>query len=760
MDKNREFQKRILATFKLEAEENIQLVSSLLIELEKAPVFAGNEDLFERLYRSAHSLKGASRAVGLGDIESLCHALEDVFSAIRNGEIGISKNTVDAFFATLDLLEDLVKNSGMDENPELAEAVSNHLEILTLVEIGETVEIPKRNADVVTKSKTTVEPTQSVPEKIAPGLPEAERPANKPKKNVQQKNDTIRISAHKLDDFLTQVEELLPLKLTANKQAEDLHQIINSFSSWKKQVSSVKTNSFDLKKFEAVFDENKTHLNETEKQLHELLNLARQEAYLATQKIESLLNDVKALLTVPFSLLFDGFPKMVRDMANDLGKEVEFSIEGDSIEIDRRILEEMRNPLTHLLRNAVDYGVEAPEVKIQKNKNRKGKIAVKIEQTENNKVSIWISDDGPGLNFGKLHEMYLDEEHKKGNSSPGEISEKELAAFIFKSGVSTSEIISDISGRGLGMAIVQETVERLGGNIIVNSEKNKGTTFEINLPLSIVTFRGVVIESAGQTYIVPTFKVKQIVQVDPNSIKTIKNKASVTVNGEIIPLFDLAQTLETAITKKPKKGKLTTIIFDVKGKRNGFVIDRVIGEQEVLVKNFNRQLTRVRNILGATVLGANQVVPVLNVSDLYLSAEKNNYGLNKNSNSAKKQEERKKSVLIVEDSITSRTLLKNIVESAGYKVSVAVDGIDGFTKLKTGIFDVVISDVEMPRMNGFELTQKIKTDESLNKTPVILVTSLSKPEHREKGVEVGANAYIIKSNFEQGTLIEAIERFI
>ena len=150
MDKNREFQKRILATFKLEAEENIQLVSSLLIELEKAPVFAGNEDLFERLYRSAHSLKGASRAVGLGDIESLCHALEDVFSAIRNGEIGISKNTVDAFFATLDLLEDLVKNSGMDENPELAEAVSNRLEILTLVEIGETVEIPKRKANVVT----------------------------------------------------------------------------------------------------------------------------------------------------------------------------------------------------------------------------------------------------------------------------------------------------------------------------------------------------------------------------------------------------------------------------------------------------------------------------------------------------------------------------------------------------------------------------------------------------------------------------------
>ena len=753
MDKNQEFQKKILATFKLEAEENINAVSSLLIDLEKAPVFTGNEALFERFYRAAHSLKGAARAVGLSDIESLCHAWEDVLSAVKNEEIGISKNTIDVFFATIDLLEEILKGTDEEENPELADVVSNHIELLTLVEVGETVEIPKRKPKPIVKKSSSA--NQIVEKKAEQQLPKKQKAkSTKPAEVTKTANETIRIPVSKLDGFLTQVEELLPLKLSANKQADDLQKIIHSFTSWKKQLSFENKNPVDK------LNDTKSYIKETEKQLNDLFELARQEAYQANQKIETLLGDVKALLTVPFSVLMDGFPKMVRDITNDLEKEVEFTVEGDSIEIDRRILEEMRNPLTHLLRNSVDYGVEEPNVREQNGKNRKGKVSIKIEQTGSNKVSIWVRDDGPGLNFEKLKKLYIEAELKKGNQISGKISEEELAAHIFKSGVSTSEIISDISGRGLGMAIVQETVERLGGTIKVSSLKNKGTTFLIHLPLSIVTFRGVIFECAGQVLIAPTFKVKQIVQLKTENVKSIKNQPSITVNNEIIPLYDLAQTLEIGESKVERDKKLIVIIFDVKGKRVGFMVKKVLGEQEVLVKNFNKQLSRVRNILGATVLGANKVVPVLNVADLYLSVEKSRSTAQKISANEENDESQPKSILIVEDSITSRTLLKNIVETAGYKANVAVDGIDGFTKLKTGTYDLVISDVEMPRMDGFELTQKIKADKNFSKTPVILVTSLAKPEHREKGVEAGANAYIVKSNFDQGTLLEVVERFI
>lgn len=776
MDKKREFQKRILATFKVEAEENISSLSLLLIELEKAPALIGNEELFEKLYRSAHSLKGAARAVSIGDIESLCHAFEDVLSAIRNQEIGVSTNTIDVFFVTVDLIGELLQALENGIPDELSVAVSTHVDLLALLEVGETVELPKKVIPkkewpiVSEKTEQTKNPIQETNiqareeqkvERSKPKIQEA-------KKVVSKKNDTVRISTKKLDNFLTQVEELLPLKLSAIQQASDLQKIINKFSSWKKETFLMNASQFEPSKLNAsfgapsflpFFDNLKTNFNELEKQLNELLVLAKQEAYQANQKVETLLGDVKALLTVPFSVLLDGFPKMIRDLSKDLGKEVGFTIEGDSIEIDRRILEELKNPLTHLLRNSIDYGVEYPEERLKKNKNRKGSIVVKIEQIENNKVAMWVSDDGPGLNLKKLKELYLEKEEQKGNPQPEEITESELANFIFQSGVSTSEIVSDISGRGLGMAIVQESIEQLGGSIEVETHKDKGTTFKMVLPLSIVTFRGVILETSGRIFIVPTFKVQRILQFEKDQIKTIKNKATFQENGEYIPLYNLAETLEIP-KSNAEKTKVTVIVFSVKGQKTGFIIDGVLGEQEVLVKNFNKQLTRVRNILGATVLGANQVVPVLNVADLYLSAANKEGSFDANTGKSDKKQEEQKSVLIVEDSITSRTLLRNIVESAGYKTEIAVDGVDGFTKCKTGNFDLVISDVEMPRMNGFELTEKIKTDSILAKTPVILVTSLSKREHREKGVEVGANAYIIKSSFDQGNLIDAIERLI
>lgn len=769
MDKNREFQKRIMATFKLEAEENIESVSKLLFALEKAPVFSGNEELFEKLYRSAHSLKGASRAVGIGDVETLCHAFEDVLSAIRNEEIGISSDTIEVFFQTIDLISEVLKYADDEVSSELSKKISDHIDLLTLLEIGKTVELPKtRITNGPQNENSENKEIFDSPDKL--DTPEVkvqdteESVQNKPYSSLNKKNETVRISAKKLDSFLTQVEELLPLKLSAAQQSSDLQRIIGKFVSWKKEMFSEMSelNRPQLKNTNWTkndkFKDSKNTIIEIEKELHDLQDLAKQEAYQANQKIESLLDDVKELLTVPFSVLLDGFPKMVREISKELGKELEFLVEGDNIEIDRRILDELRIPLTHLLRNSIDYGIETPEERIRKNKNRKGKINIKIEQIENNKISLWISDDGPGLNLEKLKELYVKNEMNGKEIKDEQVSEDEIASYIFKSGVSTSTMVTDISGRGLGMAIVQETIENLGGSIRIETKKDKGTTFQIILPLSIVTFRGVIFESSNQTFIVPTSKVKRIIRIEKNEIKTIKGKPSVVVNDKIVPLYLMSETLGLSF-EPDKKSKKIIIVLEVKSNEFGLIIEKIMGEQEILVKKFNKQLTRVPNILGATVLGANKVVPVLNVNDLYLTVEKRLSGSALDSK-IDEGEERQRHVLIVEDSITSRTLLKNIVETAGYKTTVAVDGEDGFSKLQKGLFDAVISDVEMPRMNGFELTEKIKSDKNFANIPVILVTSLSKTEHREKGVEVGANAYIVKSSFDGENLLDALERLI
>ena len=500
-----------------------------------------------------------------------------------------------------------------------------------------------------------------------------------------------------------------------------------------------------------------SHIKMLEDDLIELRKFSDHEAYSSGVKIESLLDDVKEIITVPFSNLLDVFPKTVRDLSKEMGKEIDFSVIGDDTEIDRRILEELRIPLLHLLRNCIDYGIEKPDTRLSKNKAKKGAITFYIERLENNKIQVLISDDGAGIDIEKLKDIYIKNE-KVSAEEAVKISDQELLYYIFRSGISTSEMVTDISGRGLGLAIVQEKIEQFGGSVIVESEKDKGTTFKIELPLSLVTFRGVLIKVSDREFIVPTAKIQRVLRLNKKEVKTVENKATIPFDGHVIPYVNLSNIIELPI-KETESEYVQTLIFSLNNQQIGFAIDEIIDEQEVLVKNFNNHLARVRNISGATVLGSGKVVPILNISDLLKSALKPMAAIIKHK-VAEETKEVKKSIIVVEDSITSRMLLKNILETAGYEVTTAIDGVDGFTKLKENTFDAVVSDIDMPRMNGFDLTAKIRSDKVLSEIPIVLVTSLSKREDKERGIDVGANAYIIKSSFDQSNLLEIIERLI
>ena len=481
--------------------------------------------------------------------------------------------------------------------------------------------------------------------------------------------------------------------------------------------------------------------------------------------VDNLLEDAKKVLMLPFSSLLEPLPRMIRDVCRDQGKEADLKVVGGDVEIDKRILEQLKDPLIHLVRNSVDHGLERPAERERLGKSRRGCIHLSIAQVESSKVEIIISDDGRGLDLLKV-KLAAVKAGALNQEDAAQISENDLARFIFRSGVSTSPIITDLSGRGLGLAIVLERVEELGGSVSVTTKVGAGSTFRMVLPLSLATFRGTFVEAGGQLFVIPTSNVERVLRMKVGDVATMENRESIVLDGKAVSLsrLDRALHLTAAALSRDPKMALPVVVVASGDRRIAFAIDRVLYEREVLVKNLGRQLARVRNIAAATVLGSGRVVPILNVRDLLASAISLSGGMPVAS--AEKHDQSAgnagpgKSILVVEDSITSRMLLKNILESAGYHVTTAVDGQDGLTTLKTGSFDLVVSDVQMPRMDGYELTTHIRQDKALGDLPVILVTSLGSREDRERGVEAGASAYIIKSSFDQGSLLETVKRLI
>jgi two-component system, chemotaxis family, sensor kinase CheA len=458
---------------------------------------------------------------------------------------------------------------------------------------------------------------------------------------------------------------------------------------------------------------------------------------------------------LPFSTLLESFPKLVRDLSRDCGKDAELAIVGGEIEIDRRILEEMKDPLVHLVRNCIDHGIETPKQRKERGKLPRATIRIAILPRSAVKVEIVVSDDGAGIDFQKVRAasvklgLVSEEDARK-------TDEQQCAGLIFKSGVSTSPMITEISGRGLGLAIVREKAEKVGGTVSVETQPGAGTTFRLILPLTLARFRGILVRVGESLFVLPTRHVQRVLRVSKDEIKTAENRETIQINGRAtsaVRLSDVLELTQTNTDADPKR-KLPVLVLAWAGEQIGFLVDEILDEREVLVKSLGKQLPRVRNIAGATILGTGKVLPVLNVADLMRSA------VRMTPVRAARATEAPKSILVAEDSITSRTLLKSILELAGYKVKTAIDGADALAVFATEAFDLVVSDVEMPRMSGLELTAKIRAGKRLAQLPVVLVTALDSREDRERGVDVGANAYIVKSSFDQGNLLEVVRRLI
>jgi len=508
-------------------------------------------------------------------------------------------------------------------------------------------------------------------------------------------------------------------------------------------------------------DWNSDYLRSLENKIISFTAQAEQDRHGTTRRVDDLLEDSKKLLMLPFSTMATIFPKLIRDLCRDQGKEADLIIRGGDVEIDKRILEEIKDPLIHILRNCVDHGVELPAERQQRTKPARATITIAVSAIDGNKVEIIVSDDGAGVDRQRVKDSAV----RHGIISSAQaisLADAETLDLVFHSEVSTSPVVTAISGRGLGMTIVRARTEKLGGQVFIQSTPGSGMTLRMVLPLTLATFRGVLVSVSDRTFVIPAVSVERVLRIKPRDIQTVENRQVISVQGRALSLARLAAMLELPPkSTDDDSSPLSAILLHSSDVRIAFVVDQVLREEEVLVKPLRKPLARVRHIAGVTVIGSGKIAPVLNVNDLMQTARRRGAEpapVGAIAKSARALQAPRKRVLVVEDSITSRMLLKGILESAGYAVRTAVDGVDAFTALREDRIDLVVSDVEMPRMNGFDLASRIRADNRLADLPVVLVSALESREEKERGIDVGASAYIVKSSFDQGNLLDAVRR--
>jgi len=744
------FLQQLLETFRVEAQDHLGALTTLLVALENERLPEERKRLLESTFRRMHTLKGAAHAVNLTGAAAVCQDLEELLSTLKRDEAPLQQAVFDRLHGGVELISELILHRRPASEPP-AERLN-----------------PAAAAKAAPGGEPPLAPLPGDAKRPGPAAGEAPQPAEPAptgREPAGHADETVRVSTRLLGALLLQAEELISTKLAASALVEQVGAAVAELAA--RESQRVRAQEFAREALRAGSGERLPRLASLleESLKGELLAQSRlKELKRGTERhlwglrclTDPLLEDVKKLHLLPFSTLAPPFVKLVRDLARELDKEAELTLEGGEIELDRRILAELKEPLLHMLRNVMDHGVEKPAQRSAAGKGPRGEIRIAVRLLDANLAEVTVSDDGRGIDLEQVRQAALKLEVASAEALK-ELSEQELLQLVFESGLSTSQVITSLSGRGVGLPIVRETLERLGGHVTLHSVRGEGTWFRLYLPLSFSMMSGLLVEAGGRPCMLPAAHVEQTARVPLAEIGSVENRETVLLDGELFSLARLSRLLELSQREEEGDGFQPVVLLAAAERRLAFAVDRVLGVQEILVKPLGPQLSRVKNVAGATVLGDGRVVPILNVSDLFRSAVQG-AAAGVGGAAAARSRSRRVSVLVAEDSITSRTLLKNILESSGFQVRTAVDGVDAFSRLKSEGCDVVVSDVEMPRMDGFELTAAIRADGRFGELPVVLVTGLESRADRERGIEVGANAYLVKSSFDQSGLIEIIKK--
>ncbi|MBE9166806.1 hybrid sensor histidine kinase/response regulator [Pleurocapsales cyanobacterium LEGE 06147] len=752
--------------YKTTTKERLQKLEAGLIHLEKHP---NDQTKLEEFLREAHTLKGDSRMLGISDVETLTHQLEDSLAAVKRGETALTAQMCDRLYQGLDAINKLVHEAVTGE----AANVNTFLVLAQLMGADAnpafTEITPVNTSDDLLFDELTASVSQIVDETV-----KIDSASEEPIVTVSVDNhhiDTIRVEPEKLDTLLTQAGELSVTKLRLTQRMSEIEDILNFWEEWSKdtlanrlvfhQIEQHPDNE-ELKRVQHFQESTATRIEH----LGVLINQLKSAAYEDTTRLdtvaERLESGIQNLRLLPLSNIFSLFPRMVRDLAKQQGKEINFVVEGGDTKVDKRILEEIKDPLLHILRNAIDHGIETPQERERLGKTRTATLQLLGYQVGNN-ILIEVKDDGRGLNLDSIKNTAM----RRGICSEDELTNmttEQIQSLIFAPGFSTRTEVTEISGRGVGLDVVRANVERLKGSISVESNPGLGCKFCLQLNTTLATTHVLIVEVNNTPYALPVEFVQKILLVSLQEIFAIEGSQTINFEGQPVSVVWLADLLELPATA-PNSTKtlhsqsktIPCIILKIGNDCLGIVVDSLLDRLNIVLKPPSKLLVGVRNISGSTLLSNGEVCIVLNARDLLESVQ-----LKAGSGTLTKVEQvqTKHKLLLVEDSIIIRTQMKRLLESSGYEVIVAVDGLEGFNKLRAGNFDAVVSDVEMPNLNGLQLTAKIRQYQEYRELPILLVTTLASDEDRRKGAQAGANAYLTKGDFDQKILLDTLKRLI
>ncbi|HEY1594031.1 MAG TPA: hybrid sensor histidine kinase/response regulator, partial [Thermoleophilaceae bacterium] len=716
---NDELQQLLLATFADQAKEQLQTINQRLLALEEAE---GDDKgpLLEEIFREAHSLKGASRAVSLDRVEAVAHKLESLFSVIQKGELEADAEVFDLAYKALDALTALVEE-GLVGTPADVDIDA----LCALLEAGAAAATPAPKAEKPKAEKPKAEkPVAETPKAEAPvptpdtqhPTPEpAAKPKTKPTK-VEERDETVRVATSKLDALMAQVGELLAARIGAEHRMAEVRGLFDSLleieESWRKTRPArvlelalegdegALSDSRHLVEFLERSDE---RMRDVRNGLGELRRKFEADSRRMAQVTTDLQDDVRRTRMLPVSTIFDTFPRMVRDMTRELSKEVKLTIEGGETEVDKQVLEQLRSPLTHMVRNSVDHGMELPDARESAGKPREGKVVLRAFQRAADLV-IEVVDNGAGIDVAKVKGKAVEKSLITAENAEG-MSEREALWLIFRSGFSTKQEVTDLSGRGVGMDVVREHIERLHGMIDVESTLGEGSKFTLSVPLSVATTRCLLVKAGEETFGIPITNVERIVRLSAEDIGHTQGHEAIRIDERPMALLRLGDVLGVP-TEPFEAANQPAIILGSADRRAAFLVDGLLGAQEIATKTLPKPLIRVRHIAAATIVGTGEVVPILNVLDLLrasgkapVAAPRTAAGPEATAHSAprtahkKAKPDSKQSILVVDDSVTIRTFEKALLEAAGYDVTAASDGLEAWNLVQKQAPDLIVSDV-------------------------------------------------------------------
>jgi two-component system chemotaxis sensor kinase CheA len=580
---------------------------------------------------------------------------------------------------------------------------------------------------------------------------------------------TVRVPAGKLDTFLARSGELLVARRRVEGRARDVTALRESLQRWHTEWRAVEKPLAELLREDGrtaptapprsltdALNHVGDRLSELDKGLDRLEAGMKADGRLLKDAAGSLDEEVRRVRLLPFAEACQGLDRMVRDLAQAGGKEVALVVEGGSVELDRSILEGLKDPLRHLVRNAVDHGAETPAERRAAGKSPLVHVTVSAN-LRGGQVEVVVADDGRGIDLEALRQQL------RRRRLPEPADDRDLAQAVFLPGLSTTRLITDVSGRGVGLDVVKARVEAMHGNVVLSWVPGRGTCFTLAVPLTLTTLRALLVRAGGHTFAFVAASVLKLVRVNPaEALRTVEGRRLLTLGGPPLPVASLAEVLGLASEPAVAQGKVPAIIVAAGDRQMAFLVDDLLDEQGVVIKGLGARIRRLRHVVAATLLPSGEIALVLNTGNLIrtaLARRADAPRLHPAPAVAPAAAARKR-ILVVDDSITTRTLERSILEAAGYEVEVAADGAAAWQLLQEHSADLILSDVDMPRMDGFALTEAVRASPRFHELPVILVTARESQEDRARGSAVGADAYLGKSAFDQQNLLATLAQLV